>query len=126
MLRNKSGGTGGFTLIEVVLTLTLSGTVLAILASSYMQSAYTQQKIAGRVSAAILGSGKLAELEKGSELALSGDFYAPYDNYHWFATEEKSRDESVTIFLTVEWTEGGIKTNVHRMSFKGFRPPSKE
>lgn len=125
MCRNNPGKTGGFSLVEVLIALVLAGTVLSILASSFMQSAFTQQKIAGRVSAAIIGAGKLAELEQGSELSLSGDFLPPYQNYYWFASEETAPDDSVIITLTVEWKDGGSKNNVHQIFFKGFRPPKK-
>ncbi len=112
----------GFTLLEVLVALSLAGAGLAVLTESFMQSAFTQQKIAGRVAAMVLGSGKLVELERGNELALSGDFSKPYDNYIWSATEELAPDESVIITLTVAWKEGG-RTDVHKISFKGFREP---
>lgn len=125
MRRNNPGKTGGFSLLEVLVALMLAGTVLGILASSFMQSAFTQQKIAGRVSTAIIGAGKLAELEQGSELSLSGDIVAPYQNYKWFASEETGPDDSVIITLILEWRDGGSKNNVHQISFQGFRPPKK-
>jgi len=125
MRKNKPGKTSGFSLIEVLVAITLSGTILAVLVSSFMQSAFTQQKIAGRLVATIIGAGKLAELEQGSEMGLSGNFLAPYQDYQWYATEENASDDSVMISLTVEWKEGGISTNVHQMSFKSFRLPKK-
>jgi prepilin-type N-terminal cleavage/methylation domain-containing protein len=122
MRKNKPSKIGGFTLLEVLVALSLAGAGLAVLAESFIQSAFTQQKIGGRVAAMVIGSGKLADLERGSELALSGDFSKPYDNYTWSATEEIAPDESVIITLTVEWKEGG-RSDVHKISFKGFREP---
>jgi prepilin-type N-terminal cleavage/methylation domain-containing protein len=125
MCRINPGKNGGFSLLEVLVALTLAGTVLGILASSFIQSAFTQQKIAGRVTAAIIGAGKLAELEQGSELASSGDFLPPYQNYNWFAAEETAPDDTVIITLIVEWRDGGSNKNVHQIFFQGFRPPKK-
>ncbi len=113
----------GFTLLEVLVALSLAGTIIAVLAQSFMQSAFTQQKIGGRVAAMVVGAGKLAELERGAELALSGNFEEPYENYKWYASEDTAPDESVIITLTVEWKESGT-TNVHKTSFKGFREPN--
>lgn len=125
MCRNNSGKTGGFSLLEVLIALMLAGTVLTILATSFTQSAFTQQKISGRVIAAIIGAGKLAELEQGSELSLSGDFAEPYKNYNWFCAEETAPDDSVILTLIVEWRDGGAKNNVHQIFLKGFRPSKK-
>lgn len=96
---------------------------MSVLVVSFTQSAFTQQKIGGKVTALIIGNGKLAELERGNELALSGDFPEPYRNYTWSATEETADDESVLITLTVEWKEGRNISNVHQLTFKGFREP---
>jgi prepilin-type N-terminal cleavage/methylation domain-containing protein len=125
MRGNSPGKTGGFSLLEVLIALVLAGTVLTILASSFIQSAFTQQKIGGRITAAIIGAGKLAELEQGSELSLSGDFLPPYQDYNWFASEETAPDESIILTLIVEWKDGGSGKNVHQIFLKGFRPAKK-
>ena len=125
MRGNKSRKTGGFSLLEVLIALVLSGAVLTILASSFIQSAFTQQKIGGRITAAILGAGKLAELEQGSELSLSGDFLAPYENYNWYAGEETAPDESIILNVGVEWKDGASDKNVHQCVIRGFRPAKK-
>lgn len=125
MSGNSPRKTGGFSLLEVLIAIVLSGTVLTILASSFIQSAFTQQKISGRVTAVILGVGKLAELEQGSELTLSGDFLPPYQNYNWYAEEETAPDESIILTVVVEWRDSRSAKNAHRFVVRGFRPAKK-
>ena len=119
MSRNKLNKATGFTLLEVILALALAGIIIAVLATSFQQSTTTQRQLAGRVTAAVLGQGKLAELEHGSEAALSGDFLPPYQNYKWSAQEETVGEEMVLITLTLEWRDAYAA--LHQKVFKGYR-----
>jgi prepilin-type N-terminal cleavage/methylation domain-containing protein len=116
----RKNNSPGYSLIEVLIALSLTGVVTAVLTTSFRQVIHTQQLLAGRVAALAIGQGKLAELENGSEPGSSGDFSEPYKKYSWYAKEETAEDEIKIISLTVEWKEGFTK---HQVSFKGYRDP---
>ncbi len=121
-LRAKIKGSSGFTLIEVILALSLAGLMFAALSGSFAHTVHTQKLLSGRVTAIILGQGKLAELEAGAESGSSGEFPAPHDDFKWFAAEDSGDDGSVTITLTVEWgDEHG--SAIRRKVFTGRRLP---
>lgn len=108
----------GFTLIEVLLALALMSLIIAVLTSSFMQIIHTQEMLNGRITAAVLGAGKLAELEQGSEMGNSGTFLEPYQKYRWLSREETLENGSRTIILTVEWD--GVNRHKHQKVFQGF------
>jgi prepilin-type N-terminal cleavage/methylation domain-containing protein len=93
----------GMTLLEVLLALALTGLSAAILGASFMQGTHTREQLNGRVTAQILGTGKLAELIAGSELANSGTFPEPYTKFNWTAREETEENGIRAIRITVEW-----------------------
>ena len=93
----------GMTLLEVLLAIALTGISAAVLSASFMHAAHTREQLNGRVTAQILGAGKLAELIAGSELANSGTFPEPYHKYRWTAWEETEENGIRAIRLTVEW-----------------------
>lgn len=96
----------GFTLLEVLVALALSGIMLAVLAGSYLESSRAQQIIAGRAAGLMLARSKMAELIGGSEKASSGEFEPPYRGYRWQSREEKSDAGAVALIITVEWRDG--------------------
>lgn len=118
--RSKIKGGNGFTLIEVILALSLAGLMFAALSGSFAHTVHTQKLLNGRVTAIILGQGKLAELEAGAESGSSGEFPAPHGNFKWFATEESGDDGSATITLTVEWGDDHGSA-IRRKVFTGRR-----
>ncbi|HEX3046449.1 MAG TPA: prepilin-type N-terminal cleavage/methylation domain-containing protein [Bacillota bacterium] len=105
-LRQKGKRDQGFTLIEVVVAITLAGLVTASIAGLFAQSAFTQHNVNQRVTALIIGAGKLAEIEYNSEQGSSGNFPAPYQSFNWFVYEETGDNDVKTLILTVEWKEG--------------------
>lgn len=108
------------TLLEVVITVALTGISAAVLVASFMQTAYTREKLNGRVTAQILGAGKLAELTGGSELGNSGVFPEPYQKFKWTAQEETIDAGITAILLTVEWSRGN---ELAQKTFQGYREP---
>lgn len=93
----------GMTLLEVLLALALAGISAAVLSASFIHAVHTREQLNGRVTAQILGAGKLAELIAGSELGNSGTFPEPYQKYKWTAWEETEENGIRVIKITVEW-----------------------
>jgi len=96
----------GFTLLEVIIALSLAGVVIAVLSGAMLQTVYTQKLLAGRGTALMLGQGKLAELEQNVDPNSSGEFTKPYQGYKWRAVEA---DDGAAIILTVEWRNSYAK-----------------
>lgn len=108
----------GFTLVEVVLVLALASLMMASLSSSFIQSVFIQKKLAGKMTALILGEQKIAELEHGSEPTNSGGFPKPYTDYTWVAQEETADDGTKIIYLTVKWREFNVARSI---TLQGYR-----
>lgn len=119
-IKDKFGSQAGMTLLEVILTLALTGVSAAVLVASFMQTIHTREQLNGRVTAQILGAGKLAELAGGGELGNSGVFTEPYQKFRWIAREEKMKNGTSVIFLTVEWSRGNASL---QKTFLGYREP---
>jgi prepilin-type N-terminal cleavage/methylation domain-containing protein len=115
----KRRRSAGFTLIEVILALSLAGLIIAVFSGTFVQTVFTERQLAGRVTGLIIGQGKLAELELGSEPASSGRFDPPYESFHWFSKEETADDGSQRIHLTVTWEAPNGAP--HRLLFQGYR-----
>ncbi|NLY74817.1 MAG: hypothetical protein GX075_05900 [Firmicutes bacterium] len=108
----------GMTLFEVLMALTLTGLSGAVLAASFAQSAHTRRLLEGRVTAQILGIGKIAEIINGSELGNSDYFPEPYRKYRWIAREEELENGLTAILLTVEWSRGNEKFQKTLVGYK--------
>lgn len=105
-IQDKFKSQAGMTLLEVLLAIALTGVSATVLAASFIQAAYTREQLNGRVTAQVLGNGKLAELTGGSELGNSGVFFEPYQKFSWTSREEKTETGITVVFLTVEWRRG--------------------
>lgn len=105
-------------MLEVLLTLALTGLSAGVLVAVFMQTAHTREQLNGRVTAQILGASKLAELAGGSELGNSGVFSEPYGKFRWTAQEDKLEGGTTVIFLTVEWSRGN---DLSQKTFRGYR-----
>jgi prepilin-type N-terminal cleavage/methylation domain-containing protein len=101
---NRHEGQSGFTLLETIAAVSLAGLVIGILAQVLLQSTYTQKQLAGRVTATVLGLGKLAEQARGAESAASGVFPEPYRQYRWSCHTEKLGNGLEQLELEVEWS----------------------
>ena len=110
----------GFTLIEVLLALTLAGLIIGVLAGSFQQATVSQQILNGRVAAVTLGQGKLAEIVAGIEKASSGEFMVSGKKYRWVSQTEDVADGCTRIELTVEWGNH-IAPFSHRKQLQGWR-----
>ncbi len=119
-IREKFRLQSGMTLLEVVLTLALTGMSAGILVAVFMQTVHTREQLNGRVTAQIIGACKLAELGGRGELGNSGVFPEPYQNFNWIAQEDKLDGGTVAIFLTVEWNRGN---GLAQKTFLGYREP---
>ncbi len=121
LIRDRFGpGEVGMTLLEVLLTLALTGMSAGVLVAVFMQTTHTREQLNGRVTAQILGACKLAELGGRGELGNSGEFSEPYRKYKWIAQEDKLEGGTSVIFLTVEWSRGN---DLAQKSFRGHREP---
>jgi prepilin-type N-terminal cleavage/methylation domain-containing protein len=121
MKKNKDWLENGFTLLEVLIAITITGLLIAVFADTFVQITQNQSLIKERVTAVMIGRGKLAELTYGSEVGLSGDFTEPYLKYHWTAAEESQVDGSKKIDITVKWRDGhGFS---HQTKLVGYRYP---
>jgi prepilin-type N-terminal cleavage/methylation domain len=121
MRKDKADINAGFTLLEVLIAITVSGLMIAVFANAFMQIGRSQHLLDERMTARVIGNGKMAEMLYGSEPGLSGEFAAPYQNFRWNAAEESLADGSTRIDLTVEWRDG--LANPHQTRFVGYRCP---
>lgn len=110
----------GMTLLEVLLALALTGISAAVLGASFIHATHTREQLNGRVTAQILGAGKLSELIAGSELGNSGTFPEPYDKFDWTAREETTESGIHVVSITVEWRRNN---DVSRKTLVGYRAP---
>jgi prepilin-type N-terminal cleavage/methylation domain-containing protein len=94
----------GFTLLETVAAVALAGLVIGILGQVLLQCTYTQKQLAGRVTAAVLGAGKLAELTRQAESGTFGEFPEPYRQYRWSCRTAALGNGIEKLELTVEWS----------------------
>lgn len=113
-------GEAGMTLLEVLLTLALTGMSAGVLIAVFLQTSHTREQLNGRVTAQILGASKLAELAGGSELSNHGVFSEPYEKFSWTAQEDKLEGGTSVIFLTIEWSRGN---DLAQKKFRGYREP---
>ena len=111
----------GFTLLEVLIAITVTGLVITVFSNIIIQTTQSQRLLEERLTAAVIGRGKLAELICGGESGLSGDFAVPYQKFKWNASEESLTDGSVKITLTVEWRDG--RDYSRQAGFTGYRYP---
>ncbi|HYH01882.1 MAG TPA: type II secretion system protein [Bacillota bacterium] len=113
----SSKNESGFTLLEVVAVLALTGVVSAVIVNSFLQSTFTQQQLAGRYTVTVLGEGKLSELLNDAELNTSGTFPKPYDQFNWSSESDTLENGMTAVALTVKWSGRDGK---HRQKvFKG-------
>jgi prepilin-type N-terminal cleavage/methylation domain-containing protein len=109
----------GFSLLETIVAVTVAGMVLGVLVQTFLQSAYTQKQLAGRVTAVVLGSGKLAELAAQAETSTSGIFPAPYQRYRWSCRTVTADNGVAKRELVVEWS--GTNGSSQRKSLQQYR-----
>lgn len=121
MGKSKVAVNAGFTLLEVLIAITITGLLIAVLSNALIQTNQGQHLLEERLTAVIIGGGKLAEIVYGSESGLSGDFAVPYQKFKWNASEESLQDGSTKINLTVEWRDN--RAFLHQAGFIGYRYP---
>lgn len=92
-------------MLETIAAVAIAGLVLGVLAQVFVQSTYTQQQLAGRITAVVLGTGKLDELARQAETDTSGVFPAPYQQYHWSSQTTTLVGGVAKRELVVEWSE---------------------
>ena len=120
LIQEKSRLQSGMTLLEVLLTLALTGMSAGVLVAVFMQTVHTREQLNGRVTAQIMGASKLAELGGRGELGNSGVFPEPYQRFRWVAQEDRLDGGTLAISLTVEWSRGN---DLAQKTFRGFREP---
>ena len=100
----------GFTLIEVLATMTLLAIVLPVAMRGVSISLLAADGARHRSEAASIGEAKLNSLISTGEWAVSGssgDFGADWPGYQW-KLETAQRDFNMTeVILTVSWSERG-------------------
>lgn len=109
----------GFSLMEVVVAITITGLTVSTLAGTFLEIARTQHLLNGKVTAMIIGRGKLAELELGMEKSTAGTFDRPYERFGWKVSEEETENGQLLLMLEVKWREGSVKLD--RVIFKETR-----
>lgn len=115
----KRYGESGFSLLEVLIGVVVTGVATAVIAFSFQQMTTLQKQLDGRVTAAILGAGKLAELETGSQVVSFGQFDVPYSGYRWSAREVQDGTGQIPeIILVVE--RDGANGHTYQKEFKGY------
>jgi type II secretion system protein I len=120
-LKNSDTENSGFTLLEVLIAITITGAVIAVLSSALMQTNYNQHLYEQRFMAMMNGRGKLAELICGSDSGSSGDFKVFGTQYYWYASEDTLPDGYTKITLNVEWRDNHGSS--HQTYLIGYRSP---
>jgi prepilin-type N-terminal cleavage/methylation domain-containing protein len=117
----KPGKTqSGFTLLETVAAVALAGLMIGILGQVLLQCTYTQKQLAGRVTAAVLGAGKLAELARQADSGNIGEFPEPYRQYRWSCRTDTLGNGLEKLELTVEWSgQNGVS---QKRTWQRYRP----
>ena len=100
----------GFTLLEVLVTLVILGTVLAIVAQGFTWSARTTGEAAQETLAAMLADLKMTELETSEASLVQGDS-GEFEDHQGFRYEiETEADEEneglYEVSVTVSWKDG--------------------
>jgi len=107
----------GFTLLEVMVAMSIIAIALTALLASQSQSISIAGEAKFSTTAALLAQSKMAEIETKTEDELiydSGDFGNDFPDYSWemevqdviFADEEEFTDYLKQIDLTIYWGEG--------------------
>lgn len=114
-LKNESG----FTLLEVVAVLALAGVMTAVIVNSFLQSSFTQQQLTGRLTAVMLGEGKLAELINNAEADRNAKFPEPYKDYSWSAETDTLDNGMTAVKVTVKWSgrDGKLRKKVFQGTY---------
>ncbi|HEX3044527.1 MAG TPA: prepilin-type N-terminal cleavage/methylation domain-containing protein [Bacillota bacterium] len=121
MPHNQDRTNAGFSLLEVLIAITITGLIISIISNALMQNGRNQKVLEERVTAQILGQGKLSEIIYGSESGSAGDFAAPYQKYHWYASSETLPDGYTKILLLLEWRDG--RALLHQKTLIGYSHP---
>ena len=114
--RPKRRDAGGFTIIEVLATLTLAGIVLPSAMNGLMLCLATAAHTRQHVQAASLAQSKLAELVATGQVHdanLSGDFGLERPEYRWLAELNDWEDDRLRqLDVSVTWTRRGRDRHV--------------
>jgi len=119
---------GGFTLLEVMVAMSIIAIAMTAVLSSQSQSISLASEAKFSTTAALLAQSKMAETEWGNRLDLasdSGDFEEDFPGYTWqVKVEDVSMDlpENVSNHLkemtvTISWGEEGV----YRYQLKAYR-----
>ncbi len=113
----KRNPEAGFTLLEVLVAVTILGIGLAALMEGFAAGVLLLQNTRNSSIAIILAEGKLAEVENGLETADAGDFRnagEEYSRYRWRVAREPGEAEGVQkVTVTVSWdSPRGVKSYV--------------
>ena len=127
-MRVLNQGVGGFTLLEVMVAMSIIAIAMTAVLNSQSQSVSLASEAKFSTTAALLARSKMAETEWGNRLDLasdSGDFEEDFPGYTWQVTvEDVSMDlpENVSNHLKemtviISWGEEGV----YRYQLKAYR-----
>ncbi|SEM51929.1 general secretion pathway protein I [Syntrophus gentianae] len=87
-MKNNERNQGGFTLIEIMIALTVLALVVAAVAQALAQSLALAHRIKEETTLSLLAQSKMAEIESAKEMPLSdrGNFTGDYSQYAWQVT----------------------------------------
>jgi len=113
--RTESPGRG-FTLVEILATLTLAAIVLPAVMHGISQSLATASQARQQAEAASLAHGKLSEIVAAGQLqqaVLSGDFGTDWPDYRWAACVQDWDGALLRqLDVTVSWRQAGKDRSV--------------
>jgi len=115
-LRRHSSRSGGFTLIEVLVTMTLMSIIIPIVMRGISVSLATANSARHTAEAATLAQSKLSDIANQvallmdtSQVGSSGDFGSDWPTYHWECQSTDDQDVGVIrLTVNVTWNERGI------------------
>ncbi|OPY87509.1 MAG: hypothetical protein A4E72_01474 [Syntrophus sp. PtaU1.Bin208] len=91
-MKNNGRSQGGFTLIEIMIALTVLALVVAAVAQALAQSLALAHRIKEETTLSLLAQSKMAEIESAKEIPVAdrGHFSGDYSHYVWQVTVSES------------------------------------
>ncbi|MBU1044170.1 MAG: prepilin-type N-terminal cleavage/methylation domain-containing protein [Candidatus Omnitrophica bacterium] len=109
--RNKKG----FTLLEVMLALSIISISLVVIINSFSQAIAVKSAVSNYTKAMFLSQKKLFEININnlSTVEKQGKFIQPFEQFNWQINSDSTNfSELAKVDLTIEWNQQGKSKNI--------------